>query len=97
VLEEQEEQHTAAKVQQHGVNGNNKMGPQDAIVEVNQEGPDGLDEEDQMRILLGFTGEFGSTVPKREKFKTITILRAGVWLPRTRRVPSIHEQKEWFQ
>jgi U4/U6.U5 tri-snRNP-associated protein 3 len=54
--QEEEEQHAAAKDQQHGANG-----PQDAIVEVNQEELEGLDEEEQMRILLGFTGNFGST------------------------------------
>jgi len=31
------------------------------IVEVDQEELDGLDEEDQMRMLLGFSGGFGTT------------------------------------
>ena len=33
----------------------------ESIIEVNQEELDGLDEEEQMRRLLGFSGGFGST------------------------------------
>jgi U4/U6.U5 tri-snRNP-associated protein 3 len=57
--QEEEEQSAAAKDQQQ--HGDKKMGPQDSIVEVNQEELEGLDEEEQMRMLLGFTGNFGST------------------------------------
>jgi U4/U6.U5 tri-snRNP-associated protein 3 len=57
--QEEEEQTAAAKDQQQ--HGDKKMGPQDSIVEVNQEELEGLDEEEQMRMLLGFTGNFGST------------------------------------
>jgi U4/U6.U5 tri-snRNP-associated protein 3 len=52
----------AARTEQQQLsNGNKKTGPQDAVVEVNQEELEGLDEEEQMRMLLGFTGSFGST------------------------------------
>jgi U4/U6.U5 tri-snRNP-associated protein 3 len=57
--QEEEEQSAAAKDQQQ--HGDKKMGPQDSIVEVNQEELEGLDEAEQMRMLLGFTGNFGST------------------------------------
>jgi U4/U6.U5 tri-snRNP-associated protein 3 len=59
--QEEEEQSAAAKDQQQQQHGDKKMGPQDSIVEVNQEELEGLDEEEQMRMLLGFTGNFGST------------------------------------
>ena len=37
------------------------MKAKESIIEVNQEELDGLDEEEQMRRLLGFSGGFGST------------------------------------
>ena len=38
-----------------------KQQPQKEIIEVNQEELEGLDEEEQMKMLLGFSGGFGST------------------------------------
>jgi U4/U6.U5 tri-snRNP-associated protein 3 len=38
-----------------------KVQPQKEIIEVNPEELEGMDEEEQMRMLLGFSGGFGST------------------------------------
>lgn len=60
---DQEEQEQTAVLDDvaAGVAGKQQLGPQEAIIEVNQEELEGLDEEEQMRKLLGFTGSFGST------------------------------------
>jgi U4/U6.U5 tri-snRNP-associated protein 3 len=38
-----------------------KLAPQEQIIQVNEEELEGLDEDEQMQMLLGFTGGFGST------------------------------------
>lgn len=59
---EQEEQQIAAAMEQdEGGAGGSKKGPQERIIEVNTEELEGLDEEEQMKALLGFGGGFGST------------------------------------
>jgi U4/U6.U5 tri-snRNP-associated protein 3 len=38
-----------------------KLAPQEQIIQVNEEELEGLDEDEQMKMLLGFTGGFAST------------------------------------
>ena len=45
----------------HGEDGHRKKEPTKEIIEVNEEELEGLDEDEQMKMLLGFSGGFGST------------------------------------
>lgn len=42
-------------------NSKAKLRPKESIIEFDQDELDGLDESEQMQMLLGFTGSFGST------------------------------------
>jgi U4/U6.U5 tri-snRNP-associated protein 3 len=60
-MEQEEQEKTAVLEQEEAAAAGKPLGPQDTIVEVNQEELEGLDEEEQMQKLLGFTGSFGTT------------------------------------
>jgi U4/U6.U5 tri-snRNP-associated protein 3 len=94
--QEEEQQHAAAKDQQQGANGNKKMGPQDAIVEVNQEELEGLDEEEQMRMLLGFTGEFGSTKGEKVEDNHVSSARGVAAKNKARKYRQYMNRKNGF-
>jgi U4/U6.U5 tri-snRNP-associated protein 3 len=95
--QEEEEQSAAAKdQQQHGANGNKKMGPQDAIVEVNQEELEGLDEAEQMRMLLGFTGEFGSTKGEKVEDNHVSSARGVAAKNKARKYRQYMNRKNGF-
>lgn len=45
----------------HDENGHRKKQPTKEIIQVNEEELEGLDEDEQMKMLLGFSGSFAST------------------------------------
>jgi U4/U6.U5 small nuclear ribonucleoproteins len=57
---EEEDNHLLETRNQDDLQEHERIKPQDSIIEVNQEDLEGLDEEEQMKKLLGFDG-FGST------------------------------------
>jgi U4/U6.U5 tri-snRNP-associated protein 3 len=58
--EMQEEDKELEVLDQEQIQEKERFKPQDTIIEVNQDELEGLDEEEQMKMLLGFDG-FGST------------------------------------
>lgn len=58
---EEEERNLAELEAKASQPGQKEVSAKESIVEVNQSDLDGLDEEEQMKMLLGFTGGFGST------------------------------------
>lgn len=60
---EQEERHitTALDQSETAAGKSSQKGPQERIIEINPEELEEMDEEEQMRALLGFTTGFGST------------------------------------
>jgi len=69
--------------------------PQETIIEVNQEELEGLDEEEQMRRLLGFNG-FGSTKGQAVDDNQSTAARGGAAKNKARKYRQYMNRKNGF-
>ena len=97
---EQEERQLAAAMDQlddeHGGAGGKKKGPKDAIIEVNPEELEGLDEEEQMKALLGFGGGFGSTKGEKVEDNHISSARGAAAKNKARKYRQYMNRKNGF-
>mmetsp|Transcript_45167 Transcript_45167/g.109311 ORF Transcript_45167/g.109311 Transcript_45167/m.109311 type:complete len:166 (-) Transcript_45167:2021-2518(-) len=73
-----------------------KPKPQETIIEVNEEELEGLDQEEQMRKLMGIQG-FGTTKGKEVKDNKNSAARGVAAKKQSQKVSTIYEQEEWFQ
>ncbi len=72
-----------------------KISPQDAIIEVKPEELEGLDQEEQMRRLLGFNG-FGSTKGEAVEDNQSTAARGGAAKNKARKYRQYMNRKNGF-
>ena len=72
-----------------------ELKPQETIIEVNQEELEGLDEEEQMRKLLGFDG-FGSTKGEAVEDNQSTAARGGAAKNKARKYRQYMNRKNGF-
>ena len=71
-------------------------GPRDAIVEVNPEELEGLDEEEQMKALLGFGGGFGSTKGEKVEDNHVSSARGAAAKHKARKYRQYMNRKNGF-
>mmetsp|Transcript_9645 Transcript_9645/g.24029 ORF Transcript_9645/g.24029 Transcript_9645/m.24029 type:complete len:167 (+) Transcript_9645:83-583(+) len=92
------EDETLAKLdqqQQSVENAQDEISPQEAIIEVKPEELEGLDEEEQMRKLLGFNG-FGSTKGEAVEDNQSTAARGGAAKNKARKYRQYMNRKSGF-
>ena len=89
----QQQQNEGSETQ--GADDDNKISPQEAIVEVKPEELEGLDEEEQMRKLLGFNG-FGSTKGEAVADNQSTAARGGAAKNKARKYRQYMNRKSGF-
>ena len=82
------------KQQQDG-DESSQLNPQESIIEVNQEELEGLDEEEQMRKLMGFDG-FGSTKGESVEDNQSTAARGGAAKNKARKYRQYMNRKSGF-
>lgn len=95
-IKKEDETLAALDKQQQDVNEEeSKISPQDAIVEVKPEELEGLDEEEQMRKLLGFNG-FGSTKGEAVDDNQSSAARGGAAKNKARKYRQYMNRKSGF-
>lgn len=94
---EQEERQIATALDQDSVDaGSKKKGPQERIIEVNPEELEEMDEEEQMRALLGFTSGFGSTKGQKVEDNHKTSARGAASKNKARKYRQYMNRKHGF-
>ena len=95
---EQEERQMATALDQDLSNENaqKKKGPQERIVEVNPEELEEMDEEEQMRALLGFTSGFGSTKGQKVEDNHTTSAKGAASKNKARKYRQYMNRKHGF-
>jgi U4/U6.U5 tri-snRNP-associated protein 3 len=97
---EQEERQLAAVIEQQDQDGTDygskNKGPQERIIEVNPEELEGLDEEEQMKALLGFGGGFGSTKGEKVEDNHTTSAQGAAGKNKARKYSQYMNRKNGF-
>ncbi|GAX13781.1 hypothetical protein FisN_30Lh076 [Fistulifera solaris] len=95
---EQEERQIAAALDQDLSNeaAKKKKGPQEQIIEVNPEELEEMDEEEQMRALLGFTSGFGSTKGQKVEDNHTTSAKGAASKNKARKYRQYMNRKHGF-
>ena len=79
-----------------GEQQHNSLLPKKQIIQVNDEELEGLDEEEQMRRLLGFSGEFGSTKGQAVKDNQSSAARGAASKNKARKYRQYMNRKNGF-
>jgi U4/U6.U5 tri-snRNP-associated protein 3 len=95
---EHEERQIAAALDQDLSNeaAKKKKGPQEQIFEVNPEELEEMDEEEQMRALLGFTSGFGSTKGQKVEDNHTTSAKGAASKNKARKYRQYMNRKHGF-